>query len=67
MVARLAKKAGLEALKPHPHMFRHACGYKLANEGTDSRAIQDYLGHANAQSTVRYTALSSERFKDFRW
>jgi PAS domain S-box-containing protein len=62
-----ALSAGMAALKPHPHMFRHACGYKLANEGKDSRAIQDYLGHANAQSTVRYTALSPERFKDFRW
>jgi type 1 fimbriae regulatory protein FimE len=49
------------------HMLRHACGHKLANEGKDSRAIQDYLGHANAQSTVRYTQLSPERFKDFRW
>jgi hypothetical protein len=39
---------------------------KLANEGNDFRPIQDYLGHANAQSTVRYTALS-ERFKKFRW
>jgi type 1 fimbriae regulatory protein FimB/type 1 fimbriae regulatory protein FimE len=67
MVARLAEKAGLGSLRPHPHMFRHACGYALANKGTDSRAIQDYLGHANAQSTVRYTQLSPERFKDFRW
>jgi site-specific recombinase XerD len=26
-------------------MLRHACGYKLANEGHDTRAIQHYLGH----------------------
>jgi type 1 fimbriae regulatory protein FimE len=49
------------------HILRHACSHKLANEGKDSRAIQDYLGLANAQSTVRYTQLSPERFKDFRW
>jgi type 1 fimbriae regulatory protein FimB/type 1 fimbriae regulatory protein FimE len=67
MIERAAEKAGLETLKIHPHMLRHACGHKLANEGKDSRAIQDYLGHANAQSTVRYTQLSPERFKDFRW
>jgi site-specific recombinase XerD len=24
---------------------RHACGYKLANDGHDTRAIQAYLGH----------------------
>jgi integrase len=67
MIERLAESAGLTALKPHPHMFRHACGHKLANEGRDTRAIQDYLGHTNIQNVVRYTALSPERFKDFRW
>jgi type 1 fimbriae regulatory protein FimB/type 1 fimbriae regulatory protein FimE len=24
----------------HPHMLRHACGYKLTNDGHDTRAIQ---------------------------
>jgi integrase len=31
----------------HPHMLRHACGYKLANDGHDTRAIRHYLGHRN--------------------
>jgi integrase len=33
----------------HPHMLRHATGYKLANDGHDTRAIQQYLGHKNIQ------------------
>ena len=49
----------------HPHMLRHACGYKLANDGQDTRALQHYLGHKNIQHTVRYTELSPERFKEF--
>jgi site-specific recombinase XerD len=49
----------------HPHMLRHACGYKLANDGQDTRALQHYLGHKNIMHTVRYTELSPERFKDF--
>lgn len=49
----------------HPHMLRHACGYKLANDGHDTRAIQLYLGHRNIQHTVRYTELSAECFSDF--
>ena len=49
----------------HPHMLRHACGYKLANDGQDTRAVQHYLGHKNIQHTVRYTELSPERFKGF--
>ena len=49
----------------HPHMLRHACGYKLANDGQDTRAVQHYLGHKNIQHTVRYTQLSPERFNSF--
>ena len=49
----------------HPHMLRHSTGYKLANEGHDTRAIQHYLGHKNIQHTVRYTELSANRFKYF--
>jgi Phage integrase family len=42
-----------------------ACGYKLANDGHDTRALQHYLGHKNIQHTVRYTELSPDRFRDF--
>jgi integrase len=49
----------------HPHMLRHACGFKLANDGHDTRALQQYLGHRNIQHTVRYTELAADRFKDF--
>jgi integrase len=49
----------------HPHMLRHACGFKLANDGHDTRAIQHYMGHRNISNTVRYTELAADRFKDF--
>lgn len=60
-LARLAKKIGME-LGVHPHMLRHGCGFKLANDGVDTRVIQDYLGHKNIQHTVAYTKLSMDRF-----
>ena len=56
MVARLGVAAKL-GFKAHPHMFRHACGFQLANQGTDTRTLQAYLGHRNIQHTVRYTEL----------
>ncbi|MGB8554393.1 MAG: tyrosine-type recombinase/integrase, partial [Pseudolabrys sp.] len=62
LVERAGKKAELE-FKAHPHMLRHACGYKLANDGVDTRTIQNYLGHKSIQHTVRYTELSPQRFK----
>jgi integrase len=64
MVKRAGRKAGLQ-LQAHAHMLRHACGYRLAGDGHDTRSIQDYLGHRNIQHTVRYTELSPERFKSF--
>jgi site-specific recombinase XerD len=36
----------------HSHMLRHACGFKLANDGHDTRAIQAYLGHRSIMSTA---------------
>jgi integrase len=62
MVDRAAKAAGFD-MKIHPHMLRHACGYKLANEGVDTRTIQAYLGHKSIQHTVRYTELAPTRFR----
>jgi integrase len=57
MIERAAAAAGLE-LKAHPHMLRHACGYALANNGHDTRAIQGWLGHRSITSTAVYTALA---------
>jgi type 1 fimbriae regulatory protein FimE len=36
-------------------MLRHSTGYKLANDGHDTRALQHYLGHRNGP----------DRFKEF--
>ncbi len=67
-VRKLMTRAGVLARLPfpvHPHMLRHATGYKLANDGHDTRAIQHYLGHRNITHTVRYTEMAPGRFKNF--
>ena len=64
MVARLGVAADFD-FPVHPHMLRHACGFKLANDGVDTRSLQAYLGHKNIQHTVRYTELAPTRFKHF--
>ena len=64
LVQRAGHLAGLgETI--HPHMLRHSLGFKLANDGHDTRAIQHYLGHKNIQHTVRYTELAPHRFNGF--
>jgi integrase len=64
LVKIIGKRANLQ-LPVHCHMLRHSCGYKLANDGHDTRAIQDWLGHVSIQHTVVYTQLAPTRFKDF--
>ena len=63
MVQRAGEAAGL-GFPVHPHMLRHATGFKLANDGVDTRTLQAYLGHKSIGNTVRYTELSPTRFKD---
>ena len=64
MIARAGKAAKFTFLI-HSHMLRHSTGYKLANDGHDSRAIQGYLGHRSIVSTQRYMALAPDRFRKF--
>jgi type 1 fimbriae regulatory protein FimB len=62
MIRNYGRLAGLP-IEAHPHMLRHACGFALADQGADTRLIQDYLGHRNIQHTVRYTATNPARFE----
>lgn len=67
-IRHILARAGKLAQIPfpvHPHQLRHACGYYLASQGHDTRAIQDYLGHKNIHHTVRYTQMSPQRFENF--
>jgi len=64
MVAQAGRKAGFK-WRISSHAIRHSCGYKLANDGQDTRAIQHYLGHRSPVSTSRYTMLSDARFRNF--
>jgi len=63
-IARAGIAAGL-GFPIHPHMLRLACGYKLANDGQDTRAIQQCLGHRSIVHTVKYTELAPQRFRSF--
>ena len=58
---RMIQRVGRAAKLPfpvHPHILRHSTGYKLANDGHDTRSLAHYLGHRNLQPTARYTALA---------
>lgn len=65
IVARAGEAAGFD-FRVHPHHLRHACGFALAEEGTDTRLIQDYLGHKAISNTVIYTETSPRRLAAVR-
>lgn len=62
LIRRYGELAGLP-LSVRPHMLRHGCGFALADQGADTRLIQDYLGHRSIQNTVIYTASNAARFE----
>jgi len=64
VVADTGKAAGIP-FPVHSHQLRHACGYRLANEGRATRDIQMYLGHRGYRHTLQYTELAADRFKGF--
>jgi type 1 fimbriae regulatory protein FimB/type 1 fimbriae regulatory protein FimE len=51
LIQRLGKAAKMP-FSLHPHMLRHACGYKLANDGHDTRALQHYFGQHPAHRPI---------------
>ncbi len=65
-IVREAGKIAKLDVSAHPHMLRHATGYALANEGTDTRLIQDFLGHRDIRHTAHYTAISPKRLASVR-
>jgi site-specific recombinase XerD len=65
---KIVKRAGEVAgfsFPLHPHMLRHACGYRLTNEGRDTRSVQAFMGHRKPKNAEIYTRMSPDRFRDF--
>jgi len=49
----------------HPHMLRHAVGYKLIVDRQPIREVQRYLGHRRIESTEVYTDAAPGQFTEF--
>ena len=63
LVKEYAKQANITK-NISPHTLRHSFATHLLDHGADLRVIQDMLGHANIQSTDRYTHISRSRLSE---
>ncbi len=44
----------------HPHVLRHTTAVHMLQSGVDTSAIRDVLGHASAETTMRYARVNLE-------
>jgi len=63
MLSRAAASIGMADV--HPHLLRHGTGFKLVNQGVDTRTLAAYLGHRQIANTARYTKMDARRFDGF--
>ncbi len=62
MVARLAKKAGIDK-RVSPHTLRHTAAKRLLEACGNIRQVQEFLGHRNVSTTQVYTEVTASEVR----
>jgi integrase/recombinase XerC len=58
----LCRKAGLPRI--NCHQFRHSCASDLLENGVNLPQVQQFLGHAAVETTMRYLDISDPKKKE---
>lgn len=62
-IAVIALAAGLQD-KVSPHVLRHTFATLTLNNGAELVAVQELMGHADPQTTLRYARITEERKRE---
>ena len=65
IIKKLAEKAGITK-RVHSHIFRHAFGTHLVEDGVDIVRVQSLMGHESLETTRLYITLSDKHFKGIK-
>lgn len=63
LVSRYIRLAGIKRFGAC-HLFRHATGTMMLDNGADLRHVQEMLGHASISTTQIYTHVSRQKLKE---
>jgi type 1 fimbriae regulatory protein FimB len=61
LVRKYGRLAGLPPRLCHPHVFKHTCCTHLMSKGFNVEQVQDWVGHANIQNTLKYGKITNRR------
>src|SRR2546428_13467357 len=56
--------AGIPSPLRHFHVLKHCCATHLLSKGFGVERVQDWIGHANIQSTMEYAKVTNARRDD---
>lgn len=61
LMKRYGAKAGIPAKLRHFHVLKHSCATHLASRGLGAEQVQDWIGHARIQNTMKYLKVTNSR------
>lgn len=63
LLKAVARDAGLDPARVHPHVLRHSFASHMLARGADLRSLQALLGHSDVATTQIYTHVLAERLQ----
>ena len=66
-ISRLSKKAGLDGIKCHPHIFRHTFATLFLTKGGQLTTLKEIMGHESIQTTQKYVHFLPEDLQKQHW